>query len=130
MFGYQIKDPERFGMVEFDGAQKAISIEEKPSKSEIHFAVTGLYFYDNRVVDIAKAVQPSNRGGAGDHRRKSVASGAGRTECEHAGPRLCLAGHRYSKKPTRKPPSLWKPSRNASAAESPVLKKLLTTRAG
>lgn len=62
VFGYQVKDPERFGVVEFDAKQKVISLEEKPENPKSHFAVTGLYFYDNRVVDFAKQVKPSTRG--------------------------------------------------------------------
>jgi glucose-1-phosphate thymidylyltransferase len=62
VFGYYVDDPERFGIVEFDGSGKAISIEEKPEKPKSNYCVTGLYFYDNRVVQYAKSLKPSKRG--------------------------------------------------------------------
>jgi glucose-1-phosphate thymidylyltransferase len=62
IFAYKVKDPDRYGVIDFDSSGKVTSIEEKPSKPKSQYAVPGLYFYDNRVVDIAKSVKPSSRG--------------------------------------------------------------------
>jgi glucose-1-phosphate thymidylyltransferase len=62
VFGYWVRDPERYGVVEFDNAGQAVSLEEKPKKPKSSYAVTGLYFYDNQVIDIARSLQPSARG--------------------------------------------------------------------
>tara|TARA_B100001248_G_scaffold260684_1_gene249613 strand:+ start:17048 stop:17911 length:864 start_codon:yes stop_codon:yes gene_type:complete len=62
VFGYYVKDPERYGVAEFDDSGKVLSIEEKPKQPKSNYAVTGLYFYDNRVIDIAKNIKPSHRG--------------------------------------------------------------------
>ncbi|MDQ3398149.1 MAG: sugar phosphate nucleotidyltransferase, partial [Deinococcota bacterium] len=62
VFGYYVRDPERYGVVEFDAAGQVISIEEKPERPRSRYAITGLYFYDNRVLDMAKELRPSARG--------------------------------------------------------------------
>ena len=81
VFGYYVDDPERFGIVEFDTDGKAISIEEKPEQPKSNYCVTGLYFYDNRVVEYAKNLKTMCQRRAGDHRSEPYLSGERRSEC-------------------------------------------------
>ena len=62
VFGYWVKDPQNYGVAEFDTNDKVVGVEEKPDQPKSHYAITGLYFYDNQVVNIAKSIQPSARG--------------------------------------------------------------------
>jgi glucose-1-phosphate thymidylyltransferase len=85
VFGYYVNDPERYGVVEFDASRKVVSIEEKPSRPKSHFAVVGLYFYDNQVVRIARGLKPSARGEIEitDVNREYLRLGS--LHCEHMG---------------------------------------------
>ena len=95
IFGYYVDDPERFGVVEFDKEGKAVSLEEKPSAPKSNYAVTGLYFYDRRVVDYAKQIRPSARG-TGDYRPEPHLSGKRQSGCNPSGTGLYMAGYRNS----------------------------------
>jgi len=96
VLGYRVKDPERFGVVEFDAHQRAISIEDKPARSRSGCAVTGLYFYDNDVIDIARHIEPSIRGEIRDPQRQTGLSGTRRSACAGARSWLRLARHGYA----------------------------------
>ena len=95
VFGYYVDDPERFGIVEFDANGKAVSIEEKPEHPKSNYCVTGLYFYDNKVVDYAKNLKPSPRGELEITDLNRIYLEAGQLNVELLGTGLYLAGYRY-----------------------------------
>ena len=95
IFGYHVYDPERYGVVEFDAAGKAVSIEEKPKQPKSNYAVPGLYIYDNDVVGIAKNSETFGARRTGDHGRERGISAAGHAARAPAGARFCVAGCRH-----------------------------------
>ena len=99
VFGYYVNDPERFGIVEFDSEGHVISVEEKPAHPKSNYAITGLYFYDKRVVEMAKKVKPSARGELEITTLNDLYLQQGDLDVQLLGRRLCVARHRHDGQP-------------------------------
>ena len=97
LFGYHVKDPERYGVAEADAEGRLLSIEEKPATPKSNLAVTGLYFYDNDVIELAAGLSPSRARRAGDHRPQQHLRPARHGAADRPRPRVGLAGHRHAR---------------------------------
>ena len=95
IFGYHVKDPERYGVAEFDRDGRVIDLQEKPPRPRSNYAVIGLYFYDNQVLDIARDLKPSTAGRVRDHRREPRVSPPRPAPVRGLEPWHGLAGHRH-----------------------------------